>query len=183
MMLATIEDEQERLAIEDIYIKHRHKLLAIALKLTKNQQVAEDAVGDTFVEIIERKEKIFSLNGSEMLPYIVTIVKSRAINILKKDNRIHDKPIEEWELEFESADTPVDEQVIDQMGYDKLVALISRLCESQRIVFEMRYIQFLTNDEIAEELGFDAKTVENRLYKAKLKLRKLLENEEARANG
>jgi hypothetical protein len=37
MMLATIEDEHERHAIEDIYIKHRHKLLAIALKRTKNQ--------------------------------------------------------------------------------------------------------------------------------------------------
>jgi RNA polymerase sigma-70 factor (ECF subfamily) len=111
-------------------------------------------------------------------------VKSRAINILKKGNRIHDKPIEEWEdeLEFESADTPVDEQVIDQIGYDRLVALISRLCESQRNIFEMRYVQFFTNDEIAEELGVDAKTVENRLYKAKLKLRKLLESEEARTN-
>jgi RNA polymerase sigma-70 factor (ECF subfamily) len=109
-------------------------------------------------------------------------VKSRAVNILKKGNRIHDIPVDEWENEFESGNIPVDEQVIDRMGYDRLIALIAGLNENYRLVFEMKYVRFLTNDEIAKELGIEVKNVEMRLYRAKTKLRKLLESE-VRTNG
>jgi RNA polymerase sigma-70 factor (ECF subfamily) len=177
VMLAAIEDEQERIRIADIYEKYRYKCLHIAMGITHNQQMAEDAVEDAFVEVIKQKDKILSLSCSDLLPYIVTIVKSRAINIIKKNNKISDTPIDELEEIVEAQETPVDEQVIEAIGYKRLIELIESLDEIYKVVFEMKYVQFLSNGNIADALNITQKNVEIRLYRAKLKLRKLLVSE------
>jgi len=182
MMLATIEDEQERLKIADIYEKYRYKCLHIALSIVKNHEMAEDAVEDTFVEVIKQKNKILAMSCSDLLPYIVTIVKSRAINIIKKTNRISDTPIEDLDDTIESGDIPVDEQVFNKQGYEKLLTQIASLDEKYKTVFELKYTHNMSNGEIANTLNINQKNVEMRLYRAKLKLRKLIESE-VRANA
>ena len=176
-MLATIENEQERQKISDIYEKYRYKSLYIALKILKNQELAEDAVSDAFIEVIKQKDKILSMGCSDLIPYLVTIVKSRAINIAKKHVQISDTPIEELAETLESNDVPVDEQVMNRQGFEHLVEQISKLDENYKVTFEFKYIHNMTNDEIAEKLNITKKNVEVRLYRAKLKLRKMLESE------
>jgi RNA polymerase sigma-70 factor (ECF subfamily) len=172
-----IQDEQERLKIADIYEKYRYKCLHIALNIVKNQEMAEDAVEDAFIEVIKQKNKILSMECSDLVPYLVTIVKSRAINIIKKTNRISDTPIEDLNETIESGEIPVDEQVISKQGFERLLAHVSNLDENYKIVFEMKYRDCLSNGEIAEILNITLKNVEMRLYRAKLKLRKLIEGE------
>jgi RNA polymerase sigma-70 factor (ECF subfamily) len=176
-MLSMIEDERERLKIADIYEKYRYKCFHVAFKIVKNNELAEDAVEDAFIEVIKQKDKILALNCSDLLPYVVTIVKSRAINILKKYKRVGDTPIEEFAEIIKSDDISVDEQVINKQGFEFLVSQIKNLDENYKIVFEMKYLHFMTNGEIAEELGLTKKNVEQRLYRAKLKLRGMLESE------
>ena len=181
-MLATIEDEQERRKIADIYEEYRHRCLYIALKILKNQELAEDAVSDTFIEVINQKNKILAMGCSDLTPYLVTIVKSRAINIAKKHGKISDIPVEEMAETLESNDIPVDEQIINKQGFEYLVEQISKLDENYKVTFEMKYIHNMSNDEIAEKLNISKKNVEMRLYRAKLKLRKLIERE-VKADG
>lgn len=52
-----LETEQERNRMTEIYEEHRHALLLYAVKLTKNQEMAEDAVHNAFISIIKEKEK------------------------------------------------------------------------------------------------------------------------------
>ena len=176
-MLSMIEDEQERLRIADIYEEHRYSCLHIAKGITKNQQTAEDSVQDAFIEVIKNKEKIFALDCNFLLPYIVTIVKHKCFDIMKKQNRISDTPIDELELEIDSGEIPVDDKVISQMGYDRLVELISGLHENYRTVIEMKYILELSIKEIADELDISQENVKVRIHRAKSQLRKLLGSE------
>ncbi|MCL2019950.1 MAG: sigma-70 family RNA polymerase sigma factor [Oscillospiraceae bacterium] len=177
MMLSTIEDEQERLKIADIYEKHRHRCLLVALKILKNQQLAEDAIQDAFIEVIKHKEKIFSLSCSDMLPYIVTIVKTRALNIVKKNKKFSDIPFEELDEIKDSGEVPVDEQVINKQDFENLIAHIASLDENYKVALEMKYRDNMSNIEIANVLNITQKNVEMRLYRAKIKLRKKLESE------
>jgi len=176
-LLAAIEDEQERLRIADIYEKYRYKALHIAMGITQNQQMAEDAVEDAFIEVIKRKDRILSMNCSDLLPYIVIIVKTRAINIINKNKRIYDVSVEEMENVLESREVPVDEQVISKIGYKRLVNSIASLKEKYRTVLEMKYINDMPNGEIANALGITQKNAEMRIYRAKLMLREMLESE------
>ena len=176
-MLSTIEDEQERRKISDIYQEHRHKCLYVALKILKKQELAEDAVSDAFIEVIKQKDKILAMGCSDLIPYLVTIVKSRAINIAKKNNRISDTPIDELEETIQSNEALVEEQIMSKQGFEFLVNQIEKLDETHKIAFEMKYLHNMSNDEIAEKLSITKKNVEMRLYRAKLKLRKLIESE------
>jgi len=176
-MLSMIEDEQERQKIADIYEKYRYKCLHIAFNIVKNQEMAEDAVEDAFIEVIKQKDKILPMNCSDLLSYLVTIVKSRAINIIKKTNKISDTPIDEIVETIESNEIPVDEQIANKQGFEHLVAKIASLDENYKIVFEIKYRDNLSNGEIAKILNITQKNVEMRLYRAKLKLRKLIESE------
>ena len=60
--LSMLDSEQEREKMAEIYENHRYPLLMYAMKILKNQELAEDAVHTTFIAIIEQKEKYFSLD-------------------------------------------------------------------------------------------------------------------------
>jgi len=176
-MLSAIEDELERLKIADIYEKYRYKALHIAMCITHNQQMAEDAVEDAFVEVIKNKDKFLSLGYDDLLPSIVIIVKHRAINIINKNKRIYDISVDEMENELESREIPVEEQVISDAGYKHLIDKITSLRESYRTVLQMRYINDMPDKEIANALGITYENTKMLLSRARLKLRKAIESE------
>jgi RNA polymerase sigma-70 factor (ECF subfamily) len=177
IMLSMIEDERERLKIADIYKEYHHICLHIAMGITHNQQIAEDAVQDAFVEVIRRKEKILSLSCNHLQSYLVIIVKHKAIDILRKYQKISDIDIDDSADILESDETPVDEQIIDKMGFEHLVSLVSKLDEKYKVVFEMKYILGFSNKEIAKMMNIERENVKIRIYRARAQLRKLLGNE------
>jgi RNA polymerase sigma-70 factor (ECF subfamily) len=175
--LAVIEDEQERQRISDIYEKYRHKCLCVALKYVKKQNIAEDIVGDTFVKIIEHKEKIFSLDCNLLPTYIVTIVKNKSKNFLKSQQKISDTSFEELEEATEDSALSIEEQVLDKMAFERLVSLVDTLDEDYRTVLIMKYIWDFSVKEIAETLDITQGNVKVRIHRAKAQLKKLLKKE------
>jgi RNA polymerase sigma-70 factor (ECF subfamily) len=177
IMLSTIEDEQERIRIADIYEKHRYACLHIAMGITRNQQMAEDAVQDAFIEIIKRKEKILSLDCNHLRSYLVITVKHRAIDIMRKYSKLSDIAFDELDYNLESDEIPVDEQVLDKIKFNRLVALINELDEKYKIVFEMKYILDFSIKDIADKLNITQENVKTRLHRARAQLKKQLESE------
>lgn len=56
-----LDTEQERKKVKELYEEHKYALLHDAIKIIKNQDMAEDAVHNAFISIIEKKEKIFKI--------------------------------------------------------------------------------------------------------------------------
>ena len=75
MYLSMLETEDERFAFEKLYEKARHTCLHVALAITKNQAMAEDAIHNAFLYAIKNKEKIFALPCGKLKSYIVLITK------------------------------------------------------------------------------------------------------------
>jgi RNA polymerase sigma-70 factor (ECF subfamily) len=179
--LSTLNDKERRI-IEKIYEEHHHKCLCVALKYVKKKEIAEDLVGDTFVKIIEHKEKIFSLDCNLLPSYIVTIVKNKSKNYLKRQQRVSDTSYEELEETTESPAPSVEDQVFDKMALERLVSLVDTLDEDYRSVLIMRYIWDFSIKSIAETLDITQGNVKVRLHRAKAQLKKLLEKE-VQTNG
>ena len=51
--LSVLDTEQERKKMTDLYEEHKYVLLRYAIKITGSQSMAEDAVHNTFISIIE----------------------------------------------------------------------------------------------------------------------------------
>jgi len=176
-MLSMIENEQERRNIADIYAKNQHKLFHAAKLITCNRQSAEDAVQESFIEIIKQKEKIFSLECNLLYSYIVTIVRNKAIDILRRQKKTANIDISEAEQFLQSDELPVDEQVIGKLGFERIAELTEGLCENYRDILEMKYTLSLSIQEIAEILNIKEGNAKVRLHRAKESLKKLIESE------
>lgn len=133
-------------------------------------QDLEECVADVFIYLWHNSDKFDPAKGS-LKSWLSTIARSRAINRMKNISRnshlsYNDNMIAE-ELEKEDSSFKID----DKMA---LIAAVRALGDLDREILVRRYCQDQTPNEIADELNISLKSVENRLYRTKNKLRKIL---------
>lgn len=175
--MSMMDTEEERRKIADIYEQHKYACLKIALKITNNQSMAEDAVHNAFLSIIKKKEKYLGLSCRDFRSLIVIIVKNKCLDLLKAGKKFSSTPVDEMEEELSSNDIPVDIQVIEQIDFDKLRKYMEKLDDISKQVLDMKYMLGMSYKEIGEELGMTPKHVDTRIMRAKAKVRKMLESE------
>ena len=115
-------------------------MLRYALVITKNKEVAEDAVHNAFLSIIKHKEKYFSLPRRDMRILLVVITKNKCIDLLKQGNAFADDPIDEMDNVLPSKDIPIEEQLILNEEYEAIKKHVAGLDDKSRLVLEMKYL-------------------------------------------
>lgn len=175
--LSMLDSEQERIKMTDLYNEHKYVLLRYALKITGNQSMAEDAMHNAFISIIEKKEKYLNLDCMDFRCSAVIIVRNKCIDILRKQKPYFNKSIEELEIFLESNEVPVDEQVIFESEYELVRKYLNSIDEISKQVLVMKYLLNMSYKEIGEELGVTPKHVDTRIVRAKAKVRKLMEKD------
>lgn len=175
--ISLLETEQERDKMSEIYEEHRHALLKYALKITRyNQAMAEDAVHNAFISIIKEKEKYFHLDSRDFRFSSVIIVKNKCIDLLRKEKIYADVSMDELEIFLGSNEKPIDEQVIISSEYAAIRRHMSSIDEISKQVLIMKYAFGMSYKEIAEALSMTPKHVDTRIFRAKEKVRRLVEN-------
>ncbi|MCL2517189.1 MAG: RNA polymerase sigma factor [Oscillospiraceae bacterium] len=172
-----LETDDERNKMTEIYEEHRHALLMYALKILKNQELAEDAVHNAFISIIEQKEKYFNLSCRDFRFSAVIIVRNKSIDILRKQKPHLNMQIEDFEFYLESEDKPLDEQVIFNSEYETIRKHLNAIDEISRQVLILKYYHGMSYKEIGERLGMTPKHVDTKIMRAKEKVRKLIKQE------
>lgn len=173
--LSMLDTEQERKKMTDIYEEHKYALFNYAMTIIRNQDMAEDAVHNAFISIIQKKEKYLNLDCMDFRRSAVIIVRNKCIDILRKQKPFANKSIEELEIFLESEEVPVDEQVIFESEYELIRKYMNSIDEISKQVLLMKYILNMSYKEIGEELGMTPKHVDTRIMRAKEKVRKLIE--------
>ncbi len=163
----TIENEDERLLAEELYLTYRQQMYGIAYSILHNKEDAEDAVMDSVYKIVSNINKFTDADGNKTKSLIVIITRNTAIN------RYHSNRIRAYIPIDESADLLADdepsaiEQMIEQEAYDALLADIRSLDAIYRDVILLKYLYEYENDAIAELTGVAEATVRVRLMRAK----------------
>ncbi|MGJ0847300.1 RNA polymerase sigma factor [Tissierella praeacuta] len=156
---------------------YKYALLMYAKKITGNQSIAEDAVHNAFISIIQKTEKYLNLDCMDFRRSAVIIVRNKCIDILRKQKPFVNKSIEELEIFLESGEEPVDEQVVFESEYELIRKYLNSIDEISKQVLIMKYILDMSYKEIGEELGMTSKHVDTRIMRAKDKVRKLMEKD------
>lgn len=87
-----VDTDEERDLDTRLYTAYEKMMYNIALGILKNKKDVEDTVSDRFVRVINNLNKIEKVDISRTKGFIITIVKSKSINIYnksKKDNHIN----------------------------------------------------------------------------------------------
>ena len=157
-------------AMEGLYNLYKKKVFGLAYRLTRNQQVAEDLTQDILLKIFS---SIQDVRQAGLFPaWVYRLSVNTCYSYLRRERSLEQKL---------SLIAPEEENQIGQ-DYDpaarELAAAVqealSYLPEKLRIVFVLHEVEGLTHEEIGAMLGCQPGTSKSQLFKARLKLRKIL---------
>lgn len=165
--LALLETDEDRQKFTTLYERYQGEMEQTALRILEKQHDAEDAVQNSFVQIIRHFEKVYEIPYEELPFWIISIVKNESLIILRKRKRM--AQLENWEGFEKYAD--------EVTGYMELVDLFRQLPEIYRAVMEMKLLIGYTDKEISQKLGISETAVSSRASRGRELLRKLVEKE------
>ena len=165
--LAVLESEADRQKFTEIYEQYHGLIEKTAMRILKNQQDTEDAVQNTFVQVIRHFEKVYEIDCKNLPFWIISIVKNEALMILRKKKRI--VQLEDWDSISVKAESVSE--------YSELVQLFSKLPETYRAALEMHFLLECSGKEIALKLGISEGAVNTRISRGRALLKEIIEKE------
>ena len=162
-----MDHQQDKDLFTEIYLAYRRPMFVIAMRYLQEQQDAEDAVHQAFLYIVENFSKFSSGVCPKTWSYIVKLVESRAIDILRKKSKYHTSKIYEHRL----ASVQLPESA------SHLVALILDLPERYRTALILRYAYGYEFKEIGKFLNISEAAAQKLVSRARHKLDKIYKEE------
>ena len=96
-----------------IYEKHKNTMYAVALKILKNPQDAEDAVHNTIPPIMRNLDAIKDVDSKDCIYYVTMAVKHMSFNMIR-DRHIQTVSLSDIEYEFASDESIAESVIIDE---------------------------------------------------------------------
>ena len=135
------------------------------------QQDVEETVSDVFVELWKSIDN-FNPEKGQLKNYIISIARYVSLNTYNRKILKHEMiPLEEDELEF---DVDLENEVSKSINKEIIKETIKSLPHPDKDIFIRRYYLFESIKEIAQNLDLTPKSVENKLYRGKEKLKAAL---------
>ena len=155
-------------AQKQLYSDYKDVLYILCLKYSRNKQEAEDVLHDSFMVIFNSIKK-YKGNGS-FEGWMKRITINTAITSFKKNSTFNILINEEI-----TKDVLVDEAIIDAIPLQQILKAVQGLPDRYRVVFNLYELDNYTHKEIAEMLDVSIGTSKSNLHRAKILLRKKLE--------
>ncbi len=148
--------------IEEYYRKYAPMVLRRCRYLLKNEERAMDAMQDTFVKLLQYRDR---LKGSYPSSLLYRIATNTCLNIIKKESRKEEVGSDTLLNTIAGLDD-FEKRVADN---DMLERIFSKEKSSTREIAVMHYIDKMTYDEISGETGLSVSGVRKRLDQLKKK--------------
>ena len=166
-------------SFDELYTDCHNQFVRFAYSYLKDIQEAEDCVSDSFIYYWTHRD---SIRSDENIPaYILTTVKNKSLNILRRRNKTLDVKTElgqigKWDMEMRIA--TLEELNPSQVFSSELQSIAAKvlagLPERTREIFLLSRNTDSTNKEIALRLSVSEKTVEKHITSALKALSKAL---------
>ena len=172
---------QRREALSGALLEHGDRLYSLALRITRDPDLASDAVQEAFATALQRVD---DFRGEARLgTWLHRIVYTKAIDLLRARGREAPLPDEEGPGRAQDDDRiggaptwsrPPDEILFGSETRQALEKALLLLTPLQRLVFEMREVEGRPTGEVADILSLPPGTVRVHLHRARMRLRALL---------
>lgn len=159
----------KRRAQNKLYNKYASAMLGVCLRYSSNLHEAEDILQDGFVKVFRNIDKL--KNANYLAGWMKTIMVNTAITHINK-NKIRFDQIDESKAGYEDNES---DYTIEQVEPELLIQLIQQMPEGYRLVLNLYVFEELKHKEIAEKLQISVNTSKSQLSKARIYLKKKLE--------
>ncbi|WP_353778771.1 sigma-70 family RNA polymerase sigma factor [Winogradskyella sp. 3972H.M.0a.05] len=162
-IIQLLANEDQR-ALNLLYENYSDSLYGVILKITNNEEVAEDALQETFVKVWKNSKK-YDSKKAKLFTWLYRIARNTAIDKLRSFNNRFQK-----EVQIDNSNVYIlptmnlNQDVIDLKEH------VGRLDEKYQIVLDALFFQGMTQQEASDELDIPLGTIKSRL---KIGLREL----------
>lgn len=169
-------------AFQDLVNRYEGKVYRLAMRMLRNQQDAEDALQETFLQVY-RGLKNFE-GRSSFSTWLFRLATNVCLMKIRHRGTEPSQllPLEEYLPQHEEGQHPLiqdwpdlpDEILLNKESREKMMEALEKLPPEYRAVFVLRDLEGLSNAQTAEAMGISVPAVKSRLHRARLALRGLL---------
>ena len=165
-------------AFEELVRRHERRVYRVTLAITQNKEDAEDAMQEAFLKALENLAQFEG--AARFSTWLTRIAVNEALQRLRKRGRLEslDEPIETEEglvpHQIEDWRDNPEQQYAREELRDLLERAVGSLPPIYRMVFVLRDVEHMSNEEAAEALSLSVPAVKSRLLRARLMMRERL---------
>lgn len=171
-------------AYNEIVNRYGEKIFRLAMRITKNPESAEEVLQNVFVKLIEklgtfREESklatwIYTVSSNEAFMFLRSKNKSsfKEISVEEFNNKDNGSAYEGLQIKYDGFGP--DDSAINAQQQEILERAISELHEEYRVVFQLRDVEGLSNQQVTDVLGLSLPAVKSRILRARNQLKKKL---------
>jgi RNA polymerase sigma-70 factor (ECF subfamily) len=160
----------DRLAMKVLYGRHHVRVYRFALRLIRDEAIAEDVVSEVFLDIWRQAGRFEG--RSAVSTWMLAITRFKALSVLrrKKDDELDEETAERIE---DATDDPEVALAKRDTG-NVLRRCLAALSPEHREVIDLVYYHEKSVEEVAAIAGVPHNTVKTRMFYARKKLAELL---------
>lgn len=162
----------DRAAFRAIYDATSAKLFAVAIRIVKRQDLAEDVIQDVYLKIWDAAANYRAELGSPV-GWMVAITRNRAIDVLRKRTEVGFGDEKDGGERADNAPDPF-ELTAQSHELKALLACMGKLNADQKQCLLMAYYYGYTHEEIAERMKKPVGTVKSWIRRSLTRVKECL---------
>lgn len=175
LILATIENEDERKRLAAFYEKYLYYSLNLAFLILKDKSSAEDAVQDTFQYLVQHPWRILEFEEKSAKWFLSELIRDFSLNIIRKEMGIQKLPIESLDAHL-TEDSFI--TAMEKSQTEDIKEAILQLSQTDQAIIRLFYTYNFKTKEIAGILKLSDSNVRKRLQRARAQLKNIIESGE-----
>ena len=168
-LVALVERGQDS-ALGELYDRFGGPAYALAVRIVRDEALAEDAVQDAFLTVWRTAARFVPERGRAGT-WIMTLVHRRAVDLVRREEHRRAEPLE-------AAPEPQEQAAEDvaslRLERERVRDALRLLPDQQREILELAYYGGFTQSELADRLGQPIGTIKSRMFAGLSRLRDLL---------
>jgi RNA polymerase sigma factor (sigma-70 family) len=162
-------------ALGELYDRIGRIAYGLALRVLRDEQLAEDAVQEGFLAVW-RSAAGFRAERAKASTWILTLVHRRAVDTVRREERRRAEPLgDEAAAGLGDSRASTEEAAWLRFERERVQAALGKLPDVQREALELAYYGGFTQSELAERLGVPIGTIKSRMFAGLSRLRELLD--------
>jgi RNA polymerase sigma factor (sigma-70 family) len=162
-------------ALAELYDRHGRIAFGLALRVLRDERLAEDAVQDGFLSLW-RTAAGFRAERGKASTWLFTLVHRRAVDTVRREQRRRADLLDESHAAVADAHGSAEDVAWLRFERERVAGALSQLPDQQREAIELAYYGGFSQSELAERLGVPLGTIKSRMFSGLARLRDLLDD-------
>jgi len=143
------------------------KLLRFALQILQDEEEAKDVLQDTFLKLWQKRDELEKVENIQA--FAIRMIRNRCLDVIRARRTVSMEVVKKHHLPDEDSPDNDGLELSDSVGLVKQI--ISELPDLQRTVIQLRDIEQLEYEEIAEATDMNVNAIRVNLSRARKKVR------------